>query len=76
MFTAPTFATFASLVTGLLAATGPRTVTGMWSAAGLAGRCHHARAHRFFSHARWSLDSLGLLLARLVVAASSRPGKP
>src|SRR5438045_3729541 len=68
VFTAPTFTTFISLVTGLLGATGPRTVTGMWSAAGLAGRSHHARAHRFFSHARWDLDSLGLLLARLVVA--------
>ncbi|MGH2668868.1 MAG: IS701 family transposase, partial [bacterium] len=68
MFTAPTFVTFVSLVTGLLGATGTRTVTGMWSAAGLAGRSHHARAHRFFSHARWDLDSLGLLLARLVVA--------
>jgi transposase len=68
VFTAPTFATFTSLVTGLLAATGSRTVTGMWSAAGLAGRSHHARAHRFFSHARWAPDSLGLLLARLVVA--------
>lgn len=68
VFTAPTFATFTSLMTGLLGATGPRTVTGMWSAAGLAGRSHHARAHRFFSHARWDLDSLGLLVARLVVA--------
>src|SRR5215469_3847564 len=68
VFTAPTFATFTSLVTGLLGATGSRTVTGMWSAAGLAGRSHHARAHRFFSDARWDLDSLGLLLARLVVA--------
>jgi len=68
VFTAPTFATFTSLVTGLLGATGSRTVTGMWSAAGLAGRSHHARAHRFFSHARWDPDSLGLLVARLVVA--------
>lgn len=49
VFTAPTFATFTSLVTGLLGATGSRTVTGMWSAAGLAGQSHHARAHRFFS---------------------------
>jgi hypothetical protein len=68
VFTAPGFATFTSLMTGLLGATGSRTVTGMWSAAGLAGRSHHARAHRFFSHARWDPDSLGLLLARLVVA--------
>jgi SRSO17 transposase len=68
VFTAPSFATFTSLMAGLLGATGSRTVTGMWSAAGLAGRSHHARAHRFFSHARWDLDSLGLLVARLVVA--------
>ncbi|WNV88047.1 transposase [Umezawaea sp. Da 62-37] len=68
VFTAPTFATFTALMTGLLGATGSRTVTGMWSATGLAGRSHHARAHRFFSHARWDLDSLGLLVARLVVA--------
>jgi SRSO17 transposase len=68
VFTAPTFATFTCLVIGALGATGSRTVTGMWSAAGLAGQAHHARAHRFFSHARWDPDSLGLLLARLVVA--------
>jgi DDE superfamily endonuclease len=76
VFTAPTFATFTSLVTGLLTATGPRTVTGMWSAAGLTGRSHHARAHRFFSHARWDLDSLGLLLARLVVTRFAPSGAP
>ncbi|MEO6083307.1 MAG: transposase [Umezawaea sp.] len=67
VFTAPGFVTFTSLMTGLLGATGSRTVTGMWSAAGLAGRSHHARGHRFFSHARWDPDSLGLLVARLVL---------
>jgi hypothetical protein len=36
-FTAPTFATFTALVVGALGAFGPRTVTGMWAAAGLAG---------------------------------------
>lgn len=67
VFTAPTFATFALLVTGALSATGPRTVTGIWAAAGMAGTRHWSRAHRFFSHARWDLDALGLALARLVV---------
>jgi SRSO17 transposase len=76
VFTAPTFATFTSLMTGLLGATGSRTVTGMWSAAGLAGRSHHARAHRFFSHARWNPDSLGLLVARLVVTRFVPAGAP
>src|ERR671936_337242 len=52
-FAAPTFATFVALVTGYLGATGRRTVTGMWIAAGLAGVAHHARAHRFFSHAAY-----------------------
>jgi hypothetical protein len=37
VFTSPAFATFTYLVTGLLGATGTRTVTGMWSSAGLAG---------------------------------------
>jgi hypothetical protein len=68
-FTAPTFCTFLTLVCGFLGATGRRTITGMWVAAGLAGRAHHARAHRFFPHARWCPDTVGLLLARAVIAA-------
>lgn len=73
MFTAPSFATFTWLMTGPLGATGSRTVTGMWSAAGLVGRSHHARAHRFFSHARWDPDSLGLVVARFVPAGAALP---
>jgi len=69
-FTAPTtFTTFVVLVTGYLGATGRRPVTGMWTAAGLAGIVHHARAHRFFSQARWDPDTVGLLLTRAVIAA-------
>jgi SRSO17 transposase len=67
-FGASTFATFAVLVTGFLGATGRRTVTGMWLSAGLGGVAHHARAHRFFSHAVWDPDTVGLLLARAVLA--------
>lgn len=66
-FTAPTFATLCALVTGTLSATGARTVTGMWHAAGLAGRAHWSRAHRFFSHAVWDLDRVGLMLAHAVI---------
>jgi hypothetical protein len=57
-----------ALVTGALSASGPRTVTGMWQAAGLAGRAHWSRAHRFFSRAVWDLDQVGLALARATVA--------
>lgn len=68
-FTAPSFVTMVGLVTGILASPGARTVTGMWTAAGLAGRVHWSRAHRFFSRAAWELDAVGLALARAVVAA-------
>jgi hypothetical protein len=45
VFTGPSFATMTALVTGVLAGPGARTVTGMWGAAGLAGRSHWSRAH-------------------------------
>lgn len=66
-FTAPTFTTFTALCAGLLAQPGPGTVTGMLTGARLAGSWHHARAHRFFTHARWRPDRLGLLLCDLIV---------
>jgi hypothetical protein len=75
-FTAPSFATFTALVTGYLGATGRRTITGMWIAAGLSGRAHHGRAHRFFSHAKWCPDTVGLLLARAVITAFVPDGLP
>jgi hypothetical protein len=66
-FTAPTHETFCALVVGCLTRARERTVTGMLIAAGLSGRWHHSRAHRFFSRARWSVDGLGLMLLGLVV---------
>jgi hypothetical protein len=66
-FTAPTFTTFTALCAGLLAQPGPGTVCGMLAGARLAGIWHHARAHRFFTQARWQPDHLGLLLCDLIV---------
>lgn len=67
-FTGPSFATFAALVAGTLAQPARRTVTGMLQAAGLAGVWHHGRAYWFLGCARWNLDAVGAVLARLVVA--------
>ncbi|MGH3262253.1 MAG: IS701 family transposase, partial [Trebonia sp.] len=47
--------------------TGLRAVTGMLVGARLQCVWHHCRAHRFFSHARWSADEIGLRLAELIV---------
>ncbi|MGW1056143.1 transposase [Streptomyces sp. NPDC002521] len=49
-------------------AVGRRTVTGMLTAANLAGRWPHDRAHQFFSRAVWNPHRLGMTLAKTVVA--------
>jgi hypothetical protein len=66
-FTAPTFRTFAALLTGLIAQPGRHTVCGMLVGAGLNGVWPHQRAHRFFSRTVWSLEQVSLVLLRLVV---------
>lgn len=65
-FTAPTFATFSMLVKGMITQTRQCTVTGMLTAAGMAGTVHHSHAHWFFTHSRWSPDRLGLTLLALI----------
>ncbi len=75
-FTAPTFETFTMLVAGLFAQPVRRTVCGMLTGAGLARIWHHGRAHRFFSHARWRPQQVGLLLAELIVTQLLGPGAP
>jgi hypothetical protein len=76
LFTSPSFVTFSRLVGGFLAQTGEHNVCGMLSGAGLASHWHHARAHRFFSHRRWSVDRVGLQLAHLIVQRLVPPGAP
>ncbi|MDH6127398.1 transposase [Kitasatospora sp. GP82] len=65
--TAPTFRTFAALVTGLIAQTGRCTVTGMLSGVGLTRTWSHDRAHAFFFRAAWNPDVLGVCLSHLIV---------
>ena len=59
--TAPSLATFVTLVTGWVFAP-RRTVTGMILAAQAVGLKHHSAYHRLFASARWSLDTVGLKL--------------
>ena len=66
-FTAPGYRTFSSLAIGLVAQTRRRTVCGMLLGAGLEHSRHHARAHRFFSAARWCADEVGLAMTDLIV---------
>jgi hypothetical protein len=75
-FSRPTFQTFRAMVVGQISQTSLRTVCGMLVGARLSGVWHHARAHRFFSAARWSVDELGLRVADLIVERLLEPGAP
>jgi len=72
VMTAPTFASFATVLTGWVFAR-RRTVTGMLVACGaVRGGArrevkHHSAYHRVFAAARWSRDALGLAVLGLVV---------
>lgn len=66
-FSAWTFPVFCAMACGLIAQGGRRTVCGMLVGARLSKVWSHHRAHRFFSHARWSVESVSAVLARLVV---------
>ncbi|HYS41248.1 MAG TPA: transposase [Pseudonocardiaceae bacterium] len=58
---------FCVLATGLVAQTSRRSVVGMLSGARMAERISFHAACRFFSHAMWDIDQLGVLTARLIV---------
>ena len=64
------------MVVGQISQTSPRTVCGMLVGSRLSGVWHHARAHRFFSGARWSVAELGLRVADLIVERLLAPGAP
>lgn len=66
-FTKPTFIVFTTMVVGMIAQTGSRTVCGMLAGAGLAQTWSHDRVHRFFARAVWSIDAVGLVVLDLVV---------
>jgi len=71
VMTAPSFGNLLIVLTGWLFAR-RRTVTGMLTAAGLAGKRHHAAFHRLFSQSEWSLDALGLAVFRLIEPLTAR----
>lgn len=68
-FTEPSFHRFIELCLGAILTPGRHTVTRMLASLRHLVRGHASSYHRFFSRARWSLWSLGKVLAILVLAA-------
>ena len=71
-----TFGLFVLLATGLVAQAGRRTVVGMLVGAGVAAVVSFHACCRFFSHHRWDVDRIGLVLARLIVDRLLDAGAP
>jgi hypothetical protein len=66
-FTAPSFDTFHTLMSGWVLNLGRHTITATVRVAGAVGWKHISSFHRFFSQACWAGDALGLVLIRLVI---------
>ena len=71
-----TFVLFTVLATGMVATVGRRSVVGMLAGARMAQQISFHAACRFFSHAVWDIDRLGLVVARMVVTRLLGPGEP
>jgi DDE superfamily endonuclease len=67
LFTGPSYQTFVALVSGWCLSHRHRFVTELIQSSGSTLRGHHSRYHRFFSQARWNLDWLWWILARLLI---------
>jgi hypothetical protein len=61
------FQTFQALIAGWIVCLGPRTISEVWQATGLAARRHHDTAYAVFHSAAWEWDDLGLVLATLIL---------
>ena len=71
-----TFVLFTVLATGMVTTVGRRSVVGMLAGARMAQQISFHAACRFFSHAVWDIDRLGLVVARMVVTRLLGPGEP
>ena len=61
------FQTFQALLAGWITCQGPRTISEVWLATGLAARRHHDTAYAVFHSACWEWDDLGIVTATLIL---------
>jgi hypothetical protein len=66
-FRAEVFQSFQILLAGWIVCVGPRTISEVWQATGLAAKRHHDTAYAVFHSACWEWDDLGLILATLLL---------
>jgi hypothetical protein len=66
-FRAEVFQTFQILIAGRVVCVGPRTISEVWQATGLAAKRHHDTAYALFHSACWEWDDLKVVLATLIL---------
>ena len=74
VFTSPSFSTYCLVMTGWIISTRHRYVTDLIISSDSVENGHFSDYHRFFSHAKWDIDDLWKILARLLIAAFFGPG--
>ena len=74
LFTRPSFVLFVYIFTGWALTCRHRFITECIFTSGQVGHGHWSRFHRFFSHNRWSLDDLSMLLAKLLIRVFAPSG--
>lgn len=67
-FTAPSYSSFVTLMSGWVLNLRRHTVTQTVRAANAIDQKHISSFHRFFSRGRWLLDDLSLVLVRLIIS--------
>src|SRR5512132_685027 len=66
-FHSQVFQTFQALLSGWIVCQGPRTLSAVWLATGLAAKRHHDTAYAVSRSACWEWDDLGIVLATLIL---------
>jgi hypothetical protein len=74
VFTRPSWRTFVTLLTGWCLSHRRRFITELIQSSDSTHRGHHSRYHRFFSQARWDLDWLFRILARILIQTFAPSG--
>ena len=67
-FRAEVFGTFKTMVGAWALCPGPRTLSEVWQATGLAARRHHDTAYALFGSAKWDWDEVAKILVLVIVA--------
>ena len=73
-FRSEVFGTFKAMVAGWALCPGPRTISEVWQATGLAAKRHHDTAYALFHSAKWDWDELGQILVLVIVARLAPTG--